>query len=416
MVKKFLFIAAMTLLCTHITAGAENDLLINVDGTDRVCSNAPYILNDCTMIYYEDIADILGVYINWDEAANLITVGRFDSYSGDPPVIEYTMTVNEPYIIPEHGSAIKIDVPAVVTEGRLYLPLRAVSEKLNAVVEWNEDRNCAEIKTEGNRTLLNGRFHITLPVYVNAYDIASEMVMDDGSTNTACIFYKSFNSGIRIYAWDLFKKTTGDIEADAECLGYTIDPDKTFRNNEIEAVCERDLITKGHGRILIKMRDDFLIEFSCDINSSESKERHYQEITEEILSRVQTITNGEKSMDLSAKTVTFYYGRTIVVPKDYLAYEVLGDTPSMHIIKPVSADKDCPSLSFKQTNWKPDNVIKTIESSYLGRTIVWNICDNGTAYADAYSMPIWESMYIRNANEEEILEFIEIAKNITYKE
>lgn len=183
MIKKFFLSVAIVIDCTHMTAAAKNDVFINVDGADIVCSNATYILNDYTMIYYKDIADILGVYIDWDKSRDLIKVGRFNADSGSSPVIEYTMPVNKPYVILFDGSYIKIDVPAVVANGRLYVPLRAVSEQLNAEVEWKADRGCVDIKTVGTRTLLNGRFNIVLPVYITVYDVRNWLVLDDGSSN-----------------------------------------------------------------------------------------------------------------------------------------------------------------------------------------------------------------------------------------
>lgn len=197
-------------------------------------------------------------------------------------------------------------------------------------------------------------------------------------------------------------------------MGYNIDPSKIFRNNEIEAVCERDLAINGNGRILIKMREDFLLEFNCYIyssNSSKNNVYNYQEMTEEIWSRIQTISNGEKNMNLSPKTVTFMAFNRIYkidVPKDYLFYKTYSEVSAINVIKPVSADENCSELEISQNMQNTGKVIKTIESSFLGSTVTWYICDDGTAYANT---PICH-MYIKNSNDEEILEFIKIVQNI----
>lgn len=47
------------------------------------------------------------------------------------------------------GQEVKLDMPAVTIEGRTYLPLRALGEVLGVTVDWNAEKQQAEVWKEG---------------------------------------------------------------------------------------------------------------------------------------------------------------------------------------------------------------------------------------------------------------------------
>jgi len=51
-----------------------------------------------------------------------------------------------------NNTPVKLDVPATVVDGRTYVPLRFISESLDASVQWNSDAKVAEIAS-GNRKI-----------------------------------------------------------------------------------------------------------------------------------------------------------------------------------------------------------------------------------------------------------------------
>lgn len=99
------------------------------------------------------------------------------------------------------GQTVNLDNPAVVIDGKTYLPLRAVGEVLNVNVGWNDEKRQAEIKTKGVEIVENQ--NDTLPRWEHFdtyYDENGEI-------------YKIYNS---FYSGKILKHTS--IEA-----GKTID-------------------------------------------------------------------------------------------------------------------------------------------------------------------------------------------------
>ena len=102
----------------------------------------------------------------------------------------------------------------------------------------------------------------------------------------------------------------------------------------------------------------------------------------------------------------------IHVPEGYIFYTISSEGGGIiNITKPSETNKKQPILSSAHYKKNTNIPVKTKESTFLGKNITWNICDNGTAYADFSNNQQW---CIENSNEEEIDEFIYIVENIVY--
>jgi len=90
---------------------------------------APEIQNDRTMLPIRIIAEALGCTVTWNEELQMVTI-----VYGDTEII---IIIGGEYAY-VNGEAVKLDAPAYIANDRTYLPIRFISEILNATVLWDE--------------------------------------------------------------------------------------------------------------------------------------------------------------------------------------------------------------------------------------------------------------------------------------
>ena len=104
----------------------------SVDGEKSNLDVCPVIRNDRTMLPIRFVAENLGAKVEWDEKnPNYVLITKGDIK------IEITLGID---IMKVNGKDVKLDSVAFAENDRTYLPVRFVSENLNAIVEWNEAR------------------------------------------------------------------------------------------------------------------------------------------------------------------------------------------------------------------------------------------------------------------------------------
>ncbi|MCQ2911855.1 MAG: copper amine oxidase N-terminal domain-containing protein [Clostridia bacterium] len=103
----------------------------SVDGEKSNLDVCPVIRNDRTMLPIRFVAENLGAKVEWSEKnPNYVVITRGDTK------IEITLGSG---IMKVNGKDVKLDSVAFAENDRTYLPVRAISEALNAIVEWNEN-------------------------------------------------------------------------------------------------------------------------------------------------------------------------------------------------------------------------------------------------------------------------------------
>ncbi len=115
----------------------NREIVLKIDSTNAYVDNdlnildvAPQIRNDRTMLPIRFVAENLGAKVEWDEKNPeyvLITKGDIK--------IEITLGSDKAKV---NGKEFTLDSVAFAENERTYLPVRFVSEHLNAIVEWNE--------------------------------------------------------------------------------------------------------------------------------------------------------------------------------------------------------------------------------------------------------------------------------------
>lgn len=413
MLKQAIILTASYVLLFHTNITyANTDLKIYADEQTEM-RYEPYISDDCTMIYYEDIVDILGVKIQWDKQSGMIEVIRYGFDDFEIPA--YSMKVNDNTVIQLDESTVEIEKAPELKDDILYLPLRAVCELLCATVEWNGDERSIKIETESRRPLLNRHLDVLLPVSANAVEVKHYMMMEDDHFNAWYISYKTEHYDVQACITGTCYKSCGDIETDAKNLGYKIDRDSLKKNSTNENISEifvtdNDDITSG--RILLKTEDDFLWEMDCDVLASGSK-NIYKGI--EKLKEVANTINLKMGYDLSERDVSdslansYSYVKTIRIPEGYMIYAFIGESSAVNIFKVCDTSQKRANLDVVWGYTDTDEFERTKEGSFLGKPITWYIYSDGIACANS---GIMRQFVIKDASESELDTFIDIVSNM----
>lgn len=105
---------------------SNSQIKIIVNDKELTPDPAPYVENSRTMVPLRFISEALGQKVDWDAKQKKVTIGENLAI----------LTINSDEIVGK-DKTIKIESPAVVKEGRTFVPLRAVAEILGAKVSWD---------------------------------------------------------------------------------------------------------------------------------------------------------------------------------------------------------------------------------------------------------------------------------------
>ncbi len=123
-IAKTFFTAVKKVLDTKYSS---NDITVMVDGKFVEFDVPPTIINGRTLVPLRGIFEALGATVEWDQNAKT-------AYSklGD---VEVSVQLNSDIML-KNGDEIKLDVPAVIIDGRTLVPARAIAEAYGCTVNW----------------------------------------------------------------------------------------------------------------------------------------------------------------------------------------------------------------------------------------------------------------------------------------
>ncbi len=116
--------------------------IVYINNTATEIDAAPVLKNDTTMVPIRVIAEALGAEVGWNEWKGSVSIDPNEgAYSyeieiGNPNVIVWTDPFSDDFD-PNENTDYILETPAFIENGRTYLPLRFVSERLGATVEWD---------------------------------------------------------------------------------------------------------------------------------------------------------------------------------------------------------------------------------------------------------------------------------------
>lgn len=118
-------------------AGKKNGVKLYVNG--EASDTEPFVKKGNTYVPFRAIAEALEAEVIWNPEKRSITVSK-DGVSIQLLVGSKTATVN--------GKKISLDAPATVTKGNTYVPVRFISEALNATVKWESESQTVVVYEE----------------------------------------------------------------------------------------------------------------------------------------------------------------------------------------------------------------------------------------------------------------------------
>ena len=116
-----------------------NQIILTIDQKDAVVFGkkvtndvAPKIVNDRTMLPARFVAENLGATVFWDGDKSLVTIiGKNEK--DETVTISFVIGAS---VATVNGVEVKFDTPAFIENNRTYTPIRFISERLGAKVDW----------------------------------------------------------------------------------------------------------------------------------------------------------------------------------------------------------------------------------------------------------------------------------------
>lgn len=105
-----------------------SEILVRVDDAILTFDQPPVIVNDRTLVPLRGIFEALGATVEWDASTRTVSATRGETR------LSLVVDTN---VINKNGTNIQIDVPAQIIGDRTMVPVRAISESLDASVNWD---------------------------------------------------------------------------------------------------------------------------------------------------------------------------------------------------------------------------------------------------------------------------------------
>lgn len=139
--KKKLFLAFLVsgMLLSGIQVQAQENIKIYVDGTELSLDTQPVQKNSRTLVPFRAIADSLGAQVSWDGTKKSVTCQKDG--------ITLVLTVDSDIML-KNGNAVRLDTTPIISNGRVLVPVRALSEGFGAAVNWYAQEGIISIRTD----------------------------------------------------------------------------------------------------------------------------------------------------------------------------------------------------------------------------------------------------------------------------
>ena len=126
--KKVALILICSFLLGSMSAYAEKNINVYVNGSALTFDQQPMIKNERTFVPVRKIFECFGMDVEWDAENQYIYA------CNDDTEISMTVGCNEMWV---NGECIQLDTAPFIEGGRAFVPLRAIGEALKCSVEWN---------------------------------------------------------------------------------------------------------------------------------------------------------------------------------------------------------------------------------------------------------------------------------------
>lgn len=110
-----------------------------VNGEEPTLNTAPFIRDGRTLVPFRAISEALNAEVSWDQAERSVTVTR------DGVTVKLFIDSKTAYVNDEQ---LTLEVPAAIENGSTVIPIRFVSEALEAAVKWEAESQSVVIYEE----------------------------------------------------------------------------------------------------------------------------------------------------------------------------------------------------------------------------------------------------------------------------
>lgn len=127
-------------------AGYENEVTVIMDG-EEIDSDVPaMIIDDRTMLPFRAILEKFGADVDWNAEYEIITAIKAETI--------LMMRIDKPIMVKTNlvdgvTEQIELDVVPQIVDDRSLVPVRAVSEALDAQVDWDAETRTVTIDSRG---------------------------------------------------------------------------------------------------------------------------------------------------------------------------------------------------------------------------------------------------------------------------
>lgn len=126
-------ILGLVLFLTQFALAQQINVVIN----GKVLDNASaVIINGRVLVPCRAVGDALACDISWNNNTKTVTLKR------DKTILQLAANSTTAYL---NSKTITLDVPSIIIDNRLYLPLRLVAESLGAKVLWEAPKSTVAI-------------------------------------------------------------------------------------------------------------------------------------------------------------------------------------------------------------------------------------------------------------------------------
>ncbi|MBQ2615179.1 MAG: hypothetical protein IJD97_01810 [Clostridia bacterium] len=123
----------------NYTLWVTENIPVEVNGKELISDTVAMMENDRVLVPMRTIFETLGAVVSWDDATQTAKAVK------GGVTLEITIDQKE---LRKNGTVIVLDTPARIINGRTMVPVRAVSEALQAKVNWVEAENKVTVTTD----------------------------------------------------------------------------------------------------------------------------------------------------------------------------------------------------------------------------------------------------------------------------
>lgn len=235
-----------------------------VNGVAKSLDQAAFIKNGRTLVPFRFLAESLGAQVSWDGAKNTAGLTLQDKE------VKVTVGSQTAYI---NGTGTALEVPAENKGGRIFIPLRFVSEALGADVDYDSETKTVSVvqidKTGWKALTLSDNITFSCPTDWTV----------SGDLNTGLSLSSPFGTKVKVSAIADAAKVLADKKAEYTAQGYSVIEEGPADENSpdtgtIVALAKADLQNVDNSDIALVMTvkwdtNTLLIEMSTKIQSSD---------------------------------------------------------------------------------------------------------------------------------------------------